>query len=67
MPRVKTDLERDRDVFATYFEEIGRNTKLPRETLKMIRYAFIFGTLCKELEIIHNRTLFEEMNSSNES
>lgn len=41
-------MKRDRDLLASYFDEIGRNNNLSKETLKLIRYAFIFGELCKE-------------------
>ena len=60
MPRGKkeSDLKRDRDLLASYFDEIGRNNNLSKETLKLIRYAFIFGELCKETEIIDGRNLF---------
>ena len=65
MPRGKkeSELKRARDLLARYFDEIGRNTVLPKETLKMVRYAFIFGQLCKEVDIIEGKKLFDGLDN----
>ena len=60
MPK-RSELERDRDSLAVYFDDLGINGNLSKETIKMLRCAFEFGQLCKELEIIHGRTLFQEI------
>lgn len=60
MPKQISQLERDRDVLARYFEEIGRDINLSENVRKMLRNAFVFGELCKELEIINGRKLFKE-------
>ena len=58
MPRV-SQLVHDRNRLAQFFDRLGNEDNIPDETIKLVRLAFTFGELCKELEIIEGRKLFE--------
>lgn len=59
MPRVENQVIRDRNLLASYFDELGMSGKLTEPAKALLRNAFLFGMLCKEAEIVEGRKLFE--------
>lgn len=59
MPRIESQVIRDRNLLASYFDELGTSGKLTEPAKVLLRNAFLFGMLCKEAELIEGKKLFE--------
>lgn len=65
MPKKVSQLKRDWNLLADYFEGLGRSDKLTAASKAIIRNAFAFGSISKELEITEGRKMFVNEKQSN--
>lgn len=59
MRKSKSQVIRDRNLLASYFDELGNTGKLTEPAKVLLRNAFLFGMLCKEAELIEGKKIFE--------
>ena len=60
MPKKVSQLKRDWELLADYFERLGNSDKLTTASKSVIRNAFVFGSISKELEIVEGRKMFSD-------
>ena len=60
MPKKVSQLKRDWELLADYFERLGNSDKLTAASKSVIRNAFVFGSISKELEIVEGRKMFSD-------
>lgn len=58
MTKKVSQLKEDWNLLANYFEGLGRSDKLTYASKTIIRNAFLFGSISKELEIAEGRKMF---------